>query len=217
MKRISFVFLLVAPLSFHAQEIDSDLKSIKERLDGVNSYEAVATLNVDISFINMPEKHAKLFFERDKGIRFDSDDFVMIPKRGLDLSLQQLLDHEIITVYRGDEEINGQLLKVINVIPTDRNVDFSIATLYIDTLLQRLEAFEISTKKDGVYNVDFQFLNKTEILPNKVIIEFEVEKFKLPINFMGKDTEINRRDMKSEGTKKGSIFIDLDYQTIQYR
>ena len=41
--------------------------------------------------------------------------------------------------------------KAINVIPTDKRADFSIATLLLDTDNMRIAESEINTKKDGTY------------------------------------------------------------------
>ena len=32
---------------------------------------------------------------------------------------------------------------------------------------------------------------------------------------MGKDTEIDRKEMRTEGAKKGAIYLDILYQNLQ--
>lgn len=197
-----------------AQEIDSDLLQIKEQLQQIQSYTANVTFDVDISFINMPKKEAIIYFEKGEKLRFDSDDFVLIPKKGLDLSLNQLFEQSFITVDRGTETIEGKSYKVLNVIPTDSKADFSIAKLFLDTGNKRIQSFEVSTKNEGVYRVAFQFESVKKILPDKVKVSFELEKVSLPFNFMGKDTEINRKEMRQDGTKEGAIYLTIDYKDI---
>lgn len=198
-----------------AQEWDADLKKIQQRLDAVTSYAAEVRFNVDISFINMPTKKAAVEYKKEKGIAFNSEDFVLIPKKGLDFSLSELLKVPLFTVDRGWESLEGVDYKVVNIIPTTDKSDFSIAKLYLDTQNTRIKAAEISTKKEGVYWVNFSFEKAENVLPDQVTVEFEVEKFRLPINFMGKDTDIDRKQMRSDGPKRGAIYIDIDYTQLE--
>lgn len=206
--------MLIATISASAQGLDADLMLIKERMEKVQSYEAHVTFEVDISFINMPTKKAVVQFVKGKKVTFKSDDFVLIPKKGLDFSMEQLFSEPFFTVDRGEEELNGRMYKVVNVIPTSNQSDFSIAKLYLDRRQNRIQAFEISTKREGIYTVVFDFLKNDQVLPDKVNVQFEVEKVNLPFNFMGKDTHIDRKKMKETGPKNGAIYLTIDYKNL---
>jgi hypothetical protein len=197
------------------QEIDPDLMKVKSRLDSISSFSTQLKLEVDISFINMPVKQAKMFYTKGKKVKFSSDDFVMLPKRGLDFSLNSLLEYSFITVDRGLEQRSGKMYKAINIIPTDKRADFSIATILLDTKLKRVVESEISTKKDGTYSLSFQYNNELKVLPDKVIVNFEIEKINIPINFMGKDTQLDRKKMKAAGAKTGSIYLTMSNYQIK--
>lgn len=197
-----------------AQELDADLMGIKERMEKVQSYDAHVTFEVDISFINMPTKKAIVQYRKGKEITFKSDDFVLIPKKGLDFSMEQLFSQPFFTVDRGEEELNGRWYKVVNVIPTSNQSDFSIAKLYLDRRQNRIQAFEINTKREGFYTLFFDYLKNDQVLPDKVSVQFEVEKVNLPFNFMGKDTQIDRKKMKETGPKKGAIYLTIDYKNL---
>jgi hypothetical protein len=197
------------------QEIDPDLMKVKNRLDSISSFSAQLKLEVDISFINMPVKQAKMFYTKGKKVKFSSDDFVMLPKRGLDFSLNSLLEYSFITIDRGLEQRSGKMYKAINIIPTDKRADFSIATILLDTKLKRVVESEISTKKDGTYSLSFQYNNELKVLPDKVIVNFEIEKINIPINFMGKDTQLDRKKMKAAGAKTGSIYLTMSNYQIK--
>ncbi|WP_066217643.1 hypothetical protein [Formosa haliotis] len=212
---IRFLLLFLCASSLYAQEIDADLLAIKSRMDAVEAFTADIELNVDVSFINMPTKHAKMKYVKGKRAEFESDDFVMIPKRGLDFSLQQLFEYPFITVDRGEETKNGIAYKVINVIPTDKRADFSIATLYLDTQRVRIVESEINTKKNGTYNLEFYFENDDMLLPEMVNVNFEIERVKIPLNYMGKDTSIDRKQMKEDGVKTGKIMLKMTNYNLE--
>ncbi|MBP1839757.1 hypothetical protein [Formosa algae] len=198
-----------------AQEVDADLLAVKARMDRVEHFTVDIQLDVDISFINMPTKQAKMIYNKGKHTQFSSSDFVMIPKRGLDFSLQQLFEYPFITVDRGEEQRNGVTYKAINVIPTDKRADFSIATLLIDTKHLRIAESEIFTKKHGAYVLVFQYENEASLLPELVAVNFEMERIKIPLNYMGKDIDVDKKQMKTDGVKTGKITLKMSNYSIE--
>lgn len=200
--------------SIMGQAVDEDLMLIRERLLLIQEATANATLNLDVDFINMPEKYAELHFQKGNPIRYSSDHFIVIPKRGLDFSWNELFSHKFMTVERGDEEIEGRLLKVLNIIPLDKKADFAIMLLKMDVEKNQILFSEITTKHDGTFDLKFNY-QETGVFPSKVVVEFELERIRIPLNFMGKDVEIDKDEMKSGRLKKGKIFLDLDWTYIK--
>lgn len=203
-------------ISINAQNIDSDLLKIKQRMDSILQFSAKLKLDVDINFINMPTKYASMNYTKGKPLKFSSSDFVMIPKRGLDFSLNRLFEYSFITVPRGEIIKNGEKYKALNIIPTDQKADYSIALLLLDIPNMRVAETEISTKKDGVYNLLFNYEKPTKILPALVEVRFEIERIKIPINFMGKETDIDRKKMKAEGVKTGKIYLSISDYVVKH-
>ena len=196
-----------------AQIVDADLLKIKHRMDSIDQFTANLKLDVDISFIQMPTKYAVMTYKKGQPAKFSSDNFVMIPKRGLDFTLTKIFEYPMITVDRGTETKNGKRYKTINVIPTDKRADYSIATILIDIENQRIAESEISTKKDGTYTLIMQYDNEKMILPSLLEVDFEMDRIKMPLNFMGKDTYIDRNKMRTEDSKTGKIFLQItNYQ-----
>ncbi len=196
-----------------AQVVDADLLKIKHRMDSIEQFTANLKLDVDISFIQMPTKYAVMKYKKGQPAHFTSDNFVMIPKRGLDFTLTKIFEYPIITVDRGTEIKEGKSYKTINVIPTDKRADYSIATMIIDIENQRIAESEISTKKDGTYTLIMHYDNEKMVLPGLMEVDFEMDRIKIPFNFMGKDTYIDRNKMRNEEVKTGKIFLRItNYQ-----
>ena len=216
MRVLFFILMSFYSSIAFTQNADPDLLSIKQRMDSIQQFSANLKLAVDISFINMPTKYATMNYTKGKPIKFASSDFVMLPKRGLDFSLNSLLEYSFITVPRGEEIRRGKKYKAINIIPTDNRADFSIALVLIDLHNNRIAETEINTKKDGTYNLIMNYENNSKILPSMVEVNFEIEKIKIPLNFMGKDTDIDRKKMKAEGMKTGKIFITVSNYVIKH-
>lgn len=208
------ILLLLMPLLTVAQQVDKDLLYIKQRMDSVKQFSATVTLDLEVPFINMPTKTAKMKYEKGKEVKFTSEDFVMLPKRGFDFSLSEIFEHPFITVDRGTEKINGKAVKVLSVIPTDNKSELALVTLYLDTKHKRIVKSEINTKKDGSYTLLMQYAANKDILPSFIEAAFAVEKLKIPLNFMGKDTKIDRKKLKEEGTKTGKIKMKITNYSI---
>lgn len=198
-----------------AQGVDTHLLKIKQRMDSIAQFTANLKLDIDISFINMPTKHAAMTYTKGMPAKYSSDDFVLIPKRGLDFTLDKIFEYPFITIDRGTEKRNGKSYKAIHVIPTDKRADFAIATLLLDTANMRVAESEINTKKDGTYLLMMKYENGAMFLPNMVEVNFEIERIKIPFNFMGKDTEIDRKKMQEEGMKTGKIFLQMSNYKIK--
>ena len=210
---ILLVFTFFLFYKAYGQDNDPDLLRIKHQLEGVVEAKAHATLELDVSFINMPVKTAELHFRKGKPLSYTSENFVIIPKRGLDFSWNELFKYEFMTVDRGTEEINGQPLKVLNVIPLDKKADFAIMTLKFDPKRNQIIVAEITTRNEGTYTLLLEY-DSTSLFPKKIIVEFELERIRIPLNFMGKDTDIDTKKMKNEEMKNGKIYLTLDWRDI---
>jgi hypothetical protein len=145
-----------------------------------------------------------------------SEDFVLIPKKGLDVSLHQLFKNPFITVDRGTEIRQNKTYKVVNIIPSNKKADFSIATVLIDINLNRVIEYEISTKKDGIYIVKMNYDERASILPSNIEVVFEIERIRIPLKYMGKDAQIDKKTYKSETPKTGTIYLNFNYIKITY-
>jgi hypothetical protein len=205
MIRTIVIFILLGTQSLAAQNIDADLLRIKNRMDSVRQFSANVTLDLDVPFINMPTKKAQISYTKGSPMRFSSKDFIMLPKRGLDFSLSEIFQHPFLTVDRGPQTLNGRVLKVINIIPTDSKSDLVLVTLYMDTKTARIVESEINTRRDGSYTLFMQYALLSDILPDYVETAFAIEKLKIPLNFMGKDTKIDRKKMRAMESKTGKI------------
>ena len=218
MMRAYFIcWLVTISLALSAQGVDEDLLRIKQRLDSVVYFQANLQLETDISFVHMPVKRALMKFEKGKPVQFISTDFVLLPKRGLDFSLQSLFEYRVVTLVRNSSLRTGYTIKEINVIPADKRADFTIATLWINTSLRRVESAEISTSKDGTYVLQMHYHQAPDIFPDRVEVSFEIERIRIPLNFMGKGTQIDKEKLKSEGAKTGKIFMMLSNYQIRYK
>lgn len=203
-------------LPLGAQQAEGELLAIKKRLDSIRQYEVSMSLDIIASFVNMPTKYARMTYERGKGLSFDAENFILIPRRGLDFSLNQLFKQPFLTLDRGTEKRGDTHYKAVNLIPNHDGADYTIARLLLDTLNHRIAESEIHTRHEGSFKIQYTYKTKRDILPERVDIAFELQHLNIPFNFLGKDAEIDRKAMREEEAKKGSILLRFGEYDITY-
>lgn len=204
-----WIFLLLCFSGVHAQD-DPALERLREKMDRIASFSAHVRLETDIDFIRMPVKTAQMTYEREKPVKLTSEDFVLVPKRGLDLVMWEIFKYDYIAVPRGEAEKNNTACSVLNVIPDDKKAQYAIATLYIDRQTDRLVEAEIQTRKQGAYTLSMDYAKPEDLLPEKVEVSFEVEKVKIPIRYLAREGEVNREAYKSDSVKTGKVVLYFD-------
>jgi hypothetical protein len=164
----------------------------------------------------MPDKNAKVLYKRGEAVQVTSENFTLIPKRGLDFSFKELFEYPYLVVERETPATAKRWESTISILPQDDRANFSIATLQLDTLYHRITSAAISTKKDGVYKVQLSYPDTTAILPSTMRVSFEMDRIRIPLNFAGKDVVIDRKKMREQETKNGTILLSFDYTDIKY-
>lgn len=211
MKLISFILAVIFAGSCLAQEVDPVLVAIKARMDSITAFQADVQMEVDISFVNMPEKKAEISYVKGKPVSITSADFVMIPKRGLDLTLNELYRHPFMTLSLGKVRLEGRECDLIKIIPTTEDSDFSIASVWIDREALHVLKSQISTKKNGVYDIFYTYSAKQDLLPSLIRVEFEVSGVKIPLRFLGRDTQIDKEKKGDDPQERGAIYLRLTH------
>ena len=197
--------LIGAPLQ--AQQVDPALSRIKERLDSIAGFEVSMQMEVDIRYVNMPEKSAELTYSRGSSVHIESEDFVLIPKRGLDFGLNELYEYPFMTLNLGQVTFQGRRCELVKVIPTTDASDYSIATLWLDPRAQRILKSQISTKKNGVFDITYQYAAPGDILPSQIRVDFLVSDIRIPLRFLGREAQVDKEQLKSDPDQKGAITL----------
>lgn len=193
---------------------EQSLERLRDRMDAITAFSAQVRLETDIDFIRMPVKSARMTYEREQPLKLESDDFVLVPKRGLDLVLWEIFRYEYLAVPRGEDIRNGTACVVLNVIPEDKRAKYAIATLYIDKQTDHLIEAEIQTRKNGAYTLKMFYTDTGDLLPGKVEVSFEVEKVKIPMRYLAREGEVNKELYKAEGVKTGKVVLYFDEYDI---
>ena len=215
MKPLRLFLLFIFPAFGFSQTAEEQVSLVKSRLDSVETFMADIQLHADISFIKMPDKQVQAVFNKGEDLVITSESFVLIPKRGLDLSFSELFEYPYMVIERGKVEGESTSLLKVSILPSDRKAEFSIANLHIDQDKNRIIWAEINTKKDGTYTLELTYPDSQAVLPTKLDISFEMDRIRIPLNFAGSDANIDRKKMKETDQKTGKITLVLKYRSIE--
>ena len=215
MKRLGLLLLFLYAANGFCQTAEAQVSIVKSRLDSIETFLADIKLHVDISFIKMPDKEAQAAFKKGEDVVITSEDFVLIPKRGLDLSFSELFEYPFMAIDRGKVEGQSASLLSVSILPSDTKADFSVANLHIDTQRQRITWAEINTKKDGSYTLSLTYPDSQAVLPTTLDVYFEMDRIRIPLNFAGSDVAIDRKKMRKTDQKTGKITLTLNYKSIE--
>ncbi|HSR60256.1 MAG TPA: hypothetical protein VLL47_05840 [Robiginitalea sp.] len=206
MRRFPLLFGVMAmAAAMQAQDIDRALSLVKGRLDSISRFEVTLQMEVDIQHVNMPVKTAELLYEQGNSVLIRSDDFVMIPKKGLDFGLGELYRYPFMTLNLGTVSYRGRSCELIKVIPTTDASDYSIATLWLDRQRLRMLKSQISTKKNGTFDITYEYAAPSDVLPSAITVHFQVSDIRIPLRFLGREAQVDKGQLKEDPGQKGAI------------
>ena len=207
--RILLAIILFSGLRLVSQEVDPNavIDSTRTKLEGIVDYQADIEIEVDVDFINMPLKHATIYFKKPDKVKFKSDEFIMLPKRGLNNRITQILDDPYTAIYLGNEMINEIPHYVIRIVPMGKNPDIVLATWWISSETYLISKSESNTRNDGNFMVDFIYGDRSIILPTEMVFSFQIEKLKLPLKFIGKSSGLEVDKSKMQEPQNGKVYL----------
>jgi len=202
-----YIFFTIFSISGQQPDPDSLVNQLKTELKKVKSYQVDMEVELDVDFINMPIKHARMFFQYPDKVNFKSDEFIMLPKKGLNNGLNKILSMPYTAIYIGNERLHNEEHHVIKVIPLTKKPDIILTTLWINKSTLRVSKSENNTRNQGTSTVEFAYTNSTYALPSEISISFEIENLKIPLKFIGKSAGIEIDKDKLKEKQEGKVYI----------
>jgi hypothetical protein len=175
------------------------------RQDSVPPYEVGVHIEVDVPSIRIPVKTATLVRDPSGAVTVTSDEFVMVPKHGLDQSIRDLVASGYDAVLTGSDSTSGTACWVVKIIPFhhDRIV---LSTLWIDQGTSLVTRAETHSRSGGKYVAEISYYPGIGV-PRKVDVAFEVKEFKLPLDMVNRTIGVDEESMERNQLKTGRISI----------
>lgn len=211
-----FIFLFFSLSTFCQNETEL-VNKIKTKLDKVNNYQAEGKLKMDVSFIDAPESKVTIYYKSpDKFKVKKSGGISILPKGGVSINLGSLFaDNNYEVVSGKDITVNGIILKVVKLLPTDDNSDVVLTTLYIDEKKLVINKATVTTKESGTYEIEMNYGKYAEWgLPDNLVFSFNTKDYKLPKGITFEYENGEKKKTESIKNKKGKIEINYSSYTI---
>jgi len=214
-RKYLFLILSLLAVELFAQDIDPNivLDSAQNKVQIVKSYSADAIIEIDIDFLKMQPKEAKINYEYPNKLDIETKGFSMIPKYGLRPFMRTIAKEDNIAIFSGREEVDGKTCYVIKLIPrADGKVIMIKLWIRIDDyLVARSETF---TRRSGSFLIDFSYDNL--VLPSSLVFSFESRGINIPWKFIGNSIEFDKDKMKENEIKVGKVFINFSNYQVTY-
>ena len=209
---MSFAFQFLVFIAA-AQDMDPVilLDSARNKIASVNSYSADALIKVDVDFLKMKERKARITYKYPNKLDIDSKGFVLLPKFGFRPYMKTINSEDNMAVYSGRETLNGEICHVLKLLPRE---DGKIVMLKLwirtsDYLVQQSETF---TRRSGNFLVQFQYEN--EVLPSKMIFNFETKGINIPWRLVGNSIELEKSKVSDDKITNGKVTIEFSNYEI---
>jgi len=211
-KQILLLILILSSSIFpQVKNPETILEKVKSEFEKIEDYQVDVKIKVDVYFLKMPDRQAKIFYKKPDKFNIESEGFALLPKEGFSFSPLSLLNSKYTSFYERDDTIKGIVTSVIKVIPLEGSSDVILSTLWIDTKRNIIMEIESSRKPTGNYSIDFDYLKTSEgfYLPSSMVFSFSIDKSVMPRGFeIETDSETRKTVSDSTKTKKGTVYLD---------
>jgi outer membrane lipoprotein-sorting protein len=219
MKKI-FLFLFLLSFYSFGQSKDPNfiLDKVKEKFDEVKDYIVNVKIKVDVDFLKAPVTEAKIYFKQPDKIHFESENFALLPKEGVNFSPTALLKKNYTSIYEKEDTINGIKTSVIKVIPLSDESDIILTTLWIDQKKYFIIKAQSTTKINGTFSLELNYQNSVDDfpLPSSMIFTFNIDRDKLSSGMRNFDNEDENKKKKEKKTTTGKVYVYYsDYKVNQ--
>jgi outer membrane lipoprotein-sorting protein len=208
MKKFIAIILLFSSLASFSQPKDADavLGSLKKKYSAIKDYTVDATILVDVWFLNMPIKKAKIYYKYPDKVHIATTGFALLPKRAASFDPTAFIGNNFTAVYMKSEKLGSTVVDVIKTIPEDANSEVILSTFWIDVKKMQIRKLEINSKSGGNFLVEMDYNNLPFDLPQKLNVAFDVKEMNMPKTMSG---EMPKKDKsaKKKGDGKGKVTI----------
>ena len=211
MKKIPVFIVLTFYMLFNcsAQDVNSLLQKVKDKLNRVNDYEALGVMRTKLAFLKVPVANVKIYYKKPDRIRIKNETGIsFIPKGAVSININNVLSNNTFTaIDAGIARLGNSNVRIIKLLPEDDNNDVVLSTLYIDEKNFLILKAKTTTKDNGTYELEMTYGRYVEYsLPDKVIFTFNAKDYKIPkgVTFDFDDGEQKKAPDKLK-SRKGTI------------
>ena len=204
-------FVQFSPLA-KSQDVNALVQKVKDKINGVNDYEASGQMKTNVTFLKVPIATVKVYFKKPNRLKIKNEKGIsFIPKGAVNINMNNVLSTGNYTVLdAGYDKIGSISVKVVKLLPEDDNADVVLSTLYIDEANLVIRKTKTTTRDNGTYELEMSYGKYTAYgLPDKVIFSFNTKNYKMPkgVTFDFEDGTTPKKGDDKMKNKKGRVEI----------
>ncbi|PKL80791.1 MAG: hypothetical protein CVV25_02425 [Ignavibacteriae bacterium HGW-Ignavibacteriae-4] len=209
MKTLRIIILLaIFTLTAKAQDAEPILNKLVTKLEKVKPYTVDLKINIDVEFLKIKERKAKLVYNGPDDIDINSDDFMLMPKNGAQMEYLSIIKNRSAAIYEGTEkDSKGNTLTKIKIIPGKNKDGVILANMVINEKTNRLVKMKAFTESNGSFISEFEYGNNLYDMPSKVLLEFDMKNFQIPAHLSGDIDAVGKKDATKKETTTGKVVI----------
>lgn len=206
MKKITLILLMTISIFGQTNDPYKILEKVKDKFNGINDYSADVSIKLDVSFIQMPDRKAKVYFKKPDKFRIKSDGFAMLPKQGMNFSPVIFLSDDFDALNVKTDTLDGTNVEIIKIIPRSDSSQIILSTLWIDTKNNVIKKVEASTSDAGNFEIQFYYSKELKFgLPDEMRFSFNMKNLRLP-NMSPKNHD-DKKQMFEGKSAEGKVII----------
>jgi len=201
-----YLLLLFFCFSVLAQEeVKMDpIDSLIERYSSNLNIKCDIDINIDVEGMVIPDKKIYVEFEEGKKPIIKGKGLALLPKKGIVGQFNELFSTQLQPIFLSKRG-NNLIYKLVSL---DQKSDWITADIIFDELSLLINEATINTRKQGTFFTKHFY--EDEIYPSKSIINFNIQKFSIPLKFVGRTEKPSGND-KNDKEIIGTITLNYTY------
>jgi hypothetical protein len=176
-----------------------------EKYSEIIAVKCEVNINIDVEGMKIPDKQVLIEIDKDKPPKIIGKGLTLLPKKGLIGQFKELFDTPLQPIYLSKRGVNV----VYKLVSLDSTSDWVTADIEFDGQSLLIFKVAITTRKHGTFYTEHKYDNGS--LPSSSLISFDIEKFTIPLKFIGRSEDIHIvEDSKGENIK-GKITLTYSY------
>jgi hypothetical protein len=210
MKKTVVLLLIVLGLPAFGQTRDpnSILNAVKEKYLRVKDYTVDAKIRVDVKFLKMPVKNAKIYFKAPDKIHVQTAGFALLPKKATGFSPQAFIGERYTAIYVNSEKWGNSTIDIVKTIPSEADNDVILSTFWIDDGNRQIRKLEVNSKTAGTYQIELFYNNLPFDMPEKMLVTFDMKAMTMPKTMTG---EMNKAEIAGDAKKSNKGKVSIGY------
>jgi hypothetical protein len=199
--------LFVIPIVGMSQNViePEPIERLIEKYSDIIEVRCEVNINIDVEGMKIPDKLVQVQIAKDKPPRIEGKGLTLLPKKGFIGQFRELFDTPMQPIFLSRRGANA----VYKLVSLDPGSDWVTADIEFDERSLLIYNAAITTRKHGTFYTEHEY--EKGVFPSSSIITFDIEKFKIPLKFIGRSEEIPLIEESNEIQAKGKITLTYTY------